>query len=402
MAREARELARVTGVDEPRADYLLGTALSVVDAPGAEDHLEAAISGARRAGDRQTEFVAANNLVSFHESAGTPARGREVAIEMAARARASGLASWERSFEAMRANLDFHAGAYPEVLVATERLLGEAVDARTHDMLVELQCLALVDIGRVDEAVRRLDAAQEDAVPDYRGRQQLRWVAAEAALWGGHPARALEVATAYVEGGPASDPNLALGRVTRSWACVDLGRPPGPPAAPQDRPFLRAVPEEMAALQLLHEAGFAGAAERFAAASALWAPWHRRGELRCEWARGEALRRSGDAAGAAVVLNAVEARVEALGMVPLLMRIHQSLRAAGHRRSAPRSVRPGGLTGREHQVLELVAEGLTNAEIAARLGTTRRTVVAQVTSACAKLGAGTRAQAAAMATAVHV
>jgi len=65
-------------------------------------------------------------------------------------------------------------------------------------------------------------------------------------------------------------------------------------------------------------------------------------------------------------------------------------------------VRPGGLTGREHQVLELVAEGLTNAEIAARLGTTRRTVVAQVTSACAKLGAGTRAQAAAMATAVHV
>jgi DNA-binding CsgD family transcriptional regulator len=157
----------------------------------------------------------------------------------------------------------------------------------------------------------------------------------------------------------------------------------------------------MAALRVLHEADFAGAAERFAAASALWAPWHRRGELRCEWARGEALRRSGDVANAAVVLIALEARVEALGMLSLLMRIHQSLRATGHRRSAPRSVRPGGLTGREHEVLELVAKGLTNAEIAARLGTTRRTVLSQVTSACAKLGADTRAQAAAMATAVR-
>ena len=398
-AEEALALARATGVDVPRAEYLLGTALSVFDAPGAEEHLEAAIDGARDAGDRQTEFVAANNLVSYHESAGSPARGRALAVAMAQRAADLGLGYWEHGFEAMAANLDFHAGAYAEVLTATEHLLGEPIDARTRDMLVELHCLALVDVGRVDEAVRKIEAAQGAAVPDYRGREQLVWVLAEAALWGRQPARALELATRYLEAGLPGDPNIPLGYVTHAWASVDLGRPPGPPAPAQERPFLRAVPVETAALTHLFGGEATRAAELFADAAALWAQWHRRGELRCLWAQGELLRRAGDVSRAITVLSDVEARAERLGMIPLLARVQQSLRAAGVRRSAPRSVTTGGLTGREHEVLQLVATGLTNAEIAARLGTTRRTVVAQVASASAKLGAASRAQAAVMATA---
>jgi DNA-binding CsgD family transcriptional regulator len=48
-------------------------------------------------------------------------------------------------------------------------------------------------------------------------------------------------------------------------------------------------------------------------------------------------------------------------------------------------------------VLELVAEGLANDEIARRLGLGRPTVVRLIRSAQQKLGAGSRAQAAALA-----
>jgi DNA-binding CsgD family transcriptional regulator len=81
---------------------------------------------------------------------------------------------------------------------------------------------------------------------------------------------------------------------------------------------------------------------------------------------------------------------------PLLDRTRRSLRLAGERREAPRQ-RAGVLTGRELEVLELVGEGLANDEIARRLGLGRPTVVRHIRSAQQKLGAGNRAQAAALA-----
>jgi len=50
-------------------------------------------------------------------------------------------------------------------------------------------------------------------------------------------------------------------------------------------------------------------------------------------------------------------------------------------------------------VLTLVGEGLTNDVIASRLGITRRTVETIIVSACRKLGARSRLQAAALAAA---
>ena len=51
------------------------------------------------------------------------------------------------------------------------------------------------------------------------------------------------------------------------------------------------------------------------------------------------------------------------------------------------------LTAREHQVLELVAQGLGNTTIGARLGISDRTARNHVSAILAKLGIGTRAQA---------
>ncbi|EMY33816.1 regulatory protein LuxR [Arthrobacter crystallopoietes BAB-32] len=68
------------------------------------------------------------------------------------------------------------------------------------------------------------------------------------------------------------------------------------------------------------------------------------------------------------------------------------LRQLGHHsRSAPR---PGGpLTRREEEVLRLIAEGLSNSQIAARLFISKRTVEHHVGSILAKLGLATRAEA---------
>jgi DNA-binding NarL/FixJ family response regulator len=55
------------------------------------------------------------------------------------------------------------------------------------------------------------------------------------------------------------------------------------------------------------------------------------------------------------------------------------------------------LSGREREVLRLVANGLANKQIAASLGITERTVKFHVTSILNKLGADNRAQAAALA-----
>jgi DNA-binding CsgD family transcriptional regulator len=178
----------------------------------------------------------------------------------------------------------------------------------------------------------------------------------------------------------------------------DLDRDPGPPPAPHVRVMLHPVSIEVDAIGLLQRGSAAAAAEQFIDAADRWRGWHKRGELRCRWGAGEAVRRTGETAEAVRLLEVAEAEAEARGMLPLLGRIHRSLRAAGQRRSAPRTRSAGStLTGRQREVLALVGDGLTNAQIAHRLGISRHTVVAQISSASAKLGATNRAQAAALA-----
>ena len=54
---------------------------------------------------------------------------------------------------------------------------------------------------------------------------------------------------------------------------------------------------------------------------------------------------------------------------------------------------PDGLTGREVEVLRLVAQGLTNAEVADRLILSPLTINAHLRSVYSKLGVGSRAAA---------
>ncbi len=68
----------------------------------------------------------------------------------------------------------------------------------------------------------------------------------------------------------------------------------------------------------------------------------------------------------------------------------EAIAAAQGRR--PRRVTPGGLTAREQQVAELVADGLTNRAVASRLHLSERTVENHVLHACTKVGLANRTQ----------
>jgi DNA-binding CsgD family transcriptional regulator len=74
------------------------------------------------------------------------------------------------------------------------------------------------------------------------------------------------------------------------------------------------------------------------------------------------------------------------------------LTAAGHRgrapSRAPRPTHPGGLTGREVEVLHLAARGLTTREIAGRLFISPKTADHHIQHVYAKIGVSTRAAAA--------
>ncbi|MDQ4098782.1 MAG: response regulator transcription factor [Actinomycetota bacterium] len=103
---------------------------------------------------------------------------------------------------------------------------------------------------------------------------------------------------------------------------------------------------------------------------------------------GEGCRESGDPEGAVAAFNAAARAFERLGAA-------LDLRTA--RDSLDRSPVPGGLTEREAEVLCLVATGLTNKEIAARLFLSDKTVARHLSNIFVKLGVTSRAAATAFA-----
>ena len=126
--------------------------------------------------------------------------------------------------------------------------------------------------------------------------------------------------------------------------------------------------------------------------------WRRAG---CPYEEAVALAGSADPADLLAALSTLDA----LGAEPLARRVRTRLRELGVTqipRGRVQSTRdsPAGLTSRQTDVVALLAEGLTNAEIAARLVLSVRTVDTHVAAILDKLDARTRRDAAARAKAL--
>ena len=123
----------------------------------------------------------------------------------------------------------------------------------------------------------------------------------------------------------------------------------------------------------------------------------------------EALVAAGDTAAAASAASEADALARQMGAAPLLEEIEALIRRARLRPvatesparedddAAPDEVQRLGLTAREAEVLRLVADGLSNSQIAEQLFISRKTASVHVSNILAKLGVSTRVEAAALA-----
>jgi DNA-binding CsgD family transcriptional regulator/tetratricopeptide (TPR) repeat protein len=270
--------------------------------------------------------------------------------------------------QVMRARLEFARGSWDEAVRAAEAAAQAFLPAR---------CPALIVLGRIQvrrgqpQAARLLASAWKLAV-QLDELQRLGPAAAaraEDAWLRGELARVRDIALPVYQ-----DARRLGGRAYQAELGYWLAKAGQPAETASDHPY---------ALQ---------AAGRWREAAAAWEA------AGCPYEHAAALAESPEPDDLLTALGILDE----LGATPLATLVRKRLRAIGMTRipRGPRGetrVNPVGLTARQIDVLRLLGQGFTNAQIASQLVVSVRTVESHVAAVLGKLGAASRREAAARA-----
>ena len=340
-------------------------------------------------GDVDSFMRCSNNVIMWHESVGEPQTGIALALQAAADADQRGLVEWRSQFQAMAANLLYHAGRHREALPLLETVESVALDTRTRRQARVCRVSILIDLGLLDAATTLVPPLPPPDAPDWMHDDSVTYLHAALAQALGRPQDALTISHRLANRPNTSGDILAFLQPVRAWAEYDLGLPVTAPTTFSDLPVIAGLVREAegvlhlrddpaTAADLLTQAADAGSGRTFGPS------------LRARWGAAEAHRRAGSA-DAVDRLLAVEMQVAEAGYEPLLARVHRSLRLAGVPRASRRAMdRSGLLTVREREVLDLVAGGASYEQAARRLGVGRPTVRRLLDNARGKLGVSSR------------
>jgi predicted ATPase/DNA-binding CsgD family transcriptional regulator len=340
MRWQDRALSRLAGPSQERASALANRALlgAAVGVPGAASQAGEAVAMAARAGDERTHARAYLALQFALTTAGRHGEAFEAAEQARRRLEALGAACALRTLDLQLALTHVHAGNFDAALEHCQRLLrglgpGERWLRGNAHVLSALACYQ--------------QPGQRDACASAAG------AALRATLEIGNPigeAYALEVF---------------------AWLAADAGR------------YQRAAWLLGAAQALWERAGGT------LGGSAVLAGYHDRSASAAAGALGTARFAELHAAGA----SRAPAQIAALALgggdvLPAL----PGPRRPGEAGQASGSPDGGELTAREREIAALVASGLSNRDVAARLVISKRTVDAHVNHIFAKLGLSSRVQ----------
>jgi DNA-binding CsgD family transcriptional regulator len=441
---EAIAIARLVHAraEEGHALNTLGCDLAYLgDVDTAVSHLEAARSIAEEVGDLDDLFRAYLNLSDLLIGPVTRVEeGLALALEGVERSTQKGMAGdYGVSLQSNAATALVQLGRFDEA----DEILGAARRRNPSEMAaIDLhRCWARVELcrGRFEQAATHVGLVHQLMVktvdPPYRA--PLRAIEAELALWQGCLAEAhravsdglreldgaedlwlaapllwcgiraqAELALAQ-RGGQGSkeaqDPTLAAADLLERSRRLCSG---ATSVAPATRGYLSLCEAEAKRLTRADESG------AWETAAAGWAALHQPYlETYARWREAEALLAQRQTRRGAHALERAERSAAQIGAEALLTEVRALARrarvelplrqpATAATSPAPRPARDGraGLTARQLEVLELVAAGMTNREIAQRLFITEKTAGAHVSSILATLRVRSRVEAA---TAAH-
>ena len=372
-AGRAIELARRLDDQETLTHALtnIGSARLTRGDPDGRTKLEEAFQVAVAAGLEDHAARAVGNLATIGSEVRDYRHARQDLDRALAFVQAQELAGWAQHVLGHRARVRLDQGDWAGAEKDARAALAERVQGgpRVVDALVPLALLQARRRGHPGAA-----ATLQEATERAFATSELQWLApvaaarAEHAWLDGDDFQAAEEATRVYELAVAAEHPWFTGELAL-WLRLAGAPPPLPAVLAEPYRVLLAGDWRAAA----------------GAWQAMGCPYHRALALACG-DRDEAL------------LEAL-ALLDGLGARQTARRLRRQLRRRGTLR-VPRgpnratAANPAGLTGRQLEVLGLLAEGLTDAEIAARLSLSAKTVGHHVSALLAKLGVTSRRQAA--------